>query len=236
MSIATLARLAEGNNTTRSASGVLTSLVGRSGTKTAHSAILGCGPPRTALDRQNSPGDASFTIGSFPRAESPQKGPCVANDGCQFCSRGASFNAKEWNHVPCPTVKELFASRLFSTALACPARPCIARSPKALSLARSRSASTARDGMNPPSTAGLLIRGATGRTTRDNGKAGLSAGLRLVELALEHLRTVSEKIEMVGPVLHHPDALVPIFAARVGAAHGVVVAMGKLPLDCVGMP
>jgi len=34
----------------------------------------------------------------------------------------------------------------------------------------------------------------------------------------------------------HANALVPIFAARIGTAHRVVVAMGKLALDRVGMP
>lgn len=41
---------------------------------------------------------------------------------------------------------------------------------------------------------------------------------------------------MVRPVLHHADTLVPIFSPRVSTAHGVVVAVGKLALDGVGMP
>lgn len=41
---------------------------------------------------------------------------------------------------------------------------------------------------------------------------------------------------MVGPVLHHTDALLPIFSARIGAAHRIVVTMSELPLDRVGMP
>lgn len=41
---------------------------------------------------------------------------------------------------------------------------------------------------------------------------------------------------MVGPMLHHANALVPIFSSRIGAAHRVVVAMSELPLDRVGMP
>lgn len=41
---------------------------------------------------------------------------------------------------------------------------------------------------------------------------------------------------MLGPVAHHAHTFFPILSACVGAAHGIVVAMRKLTLDCVGMP
>lgn len=44
------------------------------------------------------------------------------------------------------------------------------------------------------------------------------SGLRLSEHALDDLRAIAEKIEMVRPMLHHANALVPILAPRVGTA------------------
>jgi len=58
----------------------------------------------------------------------------------------------------------------------------------------------------------------------------------LLEFAREQFRTVAQKIEMVGPVLHHAHPFVLIFTTRVSAPHGAVLAMGKLALDRVGMP
>ena len=41
---------------------------------------------------------------------------------------------------------------------------------------------------------------------------------------------------MIRPLLHHPDALVPVLTARVGTADGIVVAMRKLALDGIRIP
>jgi len=112
------------------------------------------------------------------------------------------------------------------------------------------SASMARDGGSPPSIAGSLIRQLTGRrgpsdvryrralAVSGEGTVKLSGGLllRLPELAGNDLLPIAQEIEMIGPVLHHAHPLIPIFAPRIGTAHGIVVAMGKLALDRVRMP
>jgi hypothetical protein len=56
------------------------------------------------------------------------------------------------------------------------------------------------------------------------------------KFAIENLRAITQEIEMIGPMLHHADALVPIFSARVSAADGIAIAMRQLTLDGVGMP
>lgn len=74
---------------------------------------------------------------------------------------------------------------------------------------------------------------------RSNGAArfGRSAKIALFpEIPLYHLRAVTQEVQVIGPMLHHADSLIPIFAARVGAAHGIIVAMGELAFDSVRMP
>lgn len=56
------------------------------------------------------------------------------------------------------------------------------------------------------------------------------------ELAGNDLLSIPQAAQMVGPVLHHPHPHIPIFAPRSAAAHGRVVAVGKLALDCIRMP
>ena len=41
---------------------------------------------------------------------------------------------------------------------------------------------------------------------------------------------------MVGPVLHHAHTLVPILATGIGSTDGIVVAVGELSLDRIGVP
>lgn len=48
----------------------------------------------------------------------------------------------------------------------------------------------------------------------------------LSKYGFHHLRAVAQKVEMIRPVLHHADALIPIFPTRIGATHGVIVAVG----------
>jgi len=72
---------------------------------------------------------------------------------------------------------------------------------------------------------------------RGGGTAKLSGSLAscFAEFAGDDLLPVAQEVEMVRPVLHHAHPLVPIFAPRIGTAHGVVVAMGKLALDRIGV-
>ena len=53
---------------------------------------------------------------------------------------------------------------------------------------------------------------------------------------MQHLCTGPELVEIVRPTLHHPDPLIPVLAARVGAADVIGLGMAKLALDCVGIP
>ena len=49
-------------------------------------------------------------------------------------------------------------------------------------------------------------------------------------------RAFPQCVEVVGPPLHHLDALGPVRAPVVGAAHGVAVAMRKGAFDGVRVP
>ncbi len=55
----------------------------------------------------------------------------------------------------------------------------------------------------------------------------------LPKFALQDSCPVAQKLEMVGPVLHHAHAFVPILATGVGSTDGIV---RELPLDRVSVP
>ncbi len=57
----------------------------------------------------------------------------------------------------------------------------------------------------------------------------------LAELRAEDFRAIAELVEMISPVLHHAHALIPIFAARIGAAPHRRVEVGELLLYGVGV-
>jgi len=109
---------------------------------------------------------------------------------------------------------------------------------------------TVLKGGSPPSIAGLPTQQLAGRTgpsdPRDchalafhgEGMVTLSGGVFrcFPELAGNRLLSIPQAAQIVGPVLHHPHPRIPIFAPRSAAAHGMVIAAGKLALDRVRMP
>lgn len=91
------------------------------------------------------------------RSLSPNRLLCE-HSSSPILAHGEPMTVKEWKCIPCPTQKELSASKPCFPALASPDRPCIARSPRAPSRVRSGSASMALAGASPPSTNGSPIR------------------------------------------------------------------------------
>src|SRR3546814_11783609 len=49
-------------------------------------------------------------------------------------------------------------------------------------------------------------------------------------------RSIAKLVQIVGPMLHHADALIPIFASRVDTAGRLGIEMGELPLDRLRVP
>jgi len=56
------------------------------------------------------------------------------------------------------------------------------------------------------------------------------------EVRAQHLSTITQPVEIVRPVLHHFNALVPIFAARISPSDLIGIHVSKLALDRVGIP
>jgi len=56
------------------------------------------------------------------------------------------------------------------------------------------------------------------------------------EIRLQDLPAGPQAIKVVRPMPHHPDTLVPMGAARIGASNIIGFDMGQLALDGVWMP
>ena len=69
--------------------------------------------------------------------------------------------------------------------------------------------------------------------SRSDGNGLFSSSFRTIDW--HHFRALSQHIEMVAPPLGHFHPLLPVSAARVVGPHLVGLAMGKCPLDCVGV-
>ena len=58
----------------------------------------------------------------------------------------------------------------------------------------------------------------------------------LSEVWPDNLCPIAQFVEIVGPMLHHAHAFVPIFSARVDSACRIRIEVSKLPLDRIGVP
>ena len=56
------------------------------------------------------------------------------------------------------------------------------------------------------------------------------------EIRFQNLPTGLQSIKVIRPVPHHPDALIPMSAARIGSSDIIGFDMGQLALDGVRMP
>ena len=66
-------------------------------------------------------------------------------------------------------------------------------------------------------------------------RTGLSRALEPpAKIRFQDFPAIAQVIKIIGPVLHHLDALIPILASRIGAAYPVVFHVRQLALDGVG--
>lgn len=71
---------------------------------------------------------------------------------------------------------------------------------------------------------------------QSGSRGGQGTRLSASQMSSQYLRTRAELVEIVRPILHHADPLVPMFAARISAANCVALDMRELAFDRVGVP